>query len=223
MGEAIEDVHQLDPQVFWEHARSFEFWFGAVQGYLEGSSFGRHPEVPEKVREAAERDRLVTVLCNYCIGETIALEGAGALIRAAPSRAAKVFLSTQTVDEQSESQDAERIGAVSAAENLPDAQKGAGDANSNSNRSGRTEEIINYEISRTVRTHIREGGTMRRLSVAVLVDGNYLPGAEPDSPATYQPRSDEELAKLTELIKGAVGFNEERGDSVDPALIDGGQ
>jgi 1,2-phenylacetyl-CoA epoxidase catalytic subunit len=41
----------------------------------------------------------VTVLCNYCIGETIALEGAGALIRAAPSRAAKVFLSTQTVDE----------------------------------------------------------------------------------------------------------------------------
>jgi len=99
MGEAIEDVHQLDPQVFWEHARSIEFSFSALQGYLEGSSFGRHPEVPEQVREAAERDRLVTVLSNYCVGETIALEGAGALIRAAPSRAAKVFLSTQTVDE----------------------------------------------------------------------------------------------------------------------------
>lgn len=99
MGEPIEDVHQLEPVVFWEHARSFEFWFGAVQGYLEGSSFGRHPEVPETVHEAGERDRLVTVLCNYCVGETIALEGAGALIRAAPSRAAKVFLATQTVDE----------------------------------------------------------------------------------------------------------------------------
>jgi len=99
MGEPVEDVHQLDPLVFWEHARSFEFWFEAVQGYLEGSSFGRHPEVPESVREADERDRLVTVLCNYCVGETIALEGAGSLIRVAPSRPAKVFLSTQTVDE----------------------------------------------------------------------------------------------------------------------------
>jgi hypothetical protein len=99
VSEPVEDVHQLDPQVFFEHARSFEFWFGAVQGYLEGSYFGRHPEVPESVREAAERDRLVTVLCNYCVGETIALEGAGSLIRTAPGRAAKVFLSTQTVDE----------------------------------------------------------------------------------------------------------------------------
>jgi 1,2-phenylacetyl-CoA epoxidase catalytic subunit len=70
-----------------------------VLGYLVGSSFGRHPEVPESVRESGERDRLVSVLCNYCVGETIALEGAGALIRSAPSRAAKVFLSTQTVDE----------------------------------------------------------------------------------------------------------------------------
>jgi 1,2-phenylacetyl-CoA epoxidase catalytic subunit len=49
--------------------------------------------------ESAERDRLVTALCQYCIGETIALEGAGALIRVAPSRAAKIFLATQTVDE----------------------------------------------------------------------------------------------------------------------------
>lgn len=99
MGEPVEDVHQLEPAVFWEQARSFEFWFGAVQGYLEGSSFGRHPDVPETVHEAGERDRLVTVLCNYCVGETIALEGAGALIHVAPSRAAKVFLATQTVDE----------------------------------------------------------------------------------------------------------------------------
>jgi hypothetical protein len=97
--ETVENVHELDPELFFEHARSFEFWFEAVQGYLEGSSYGRHPDVPERVLDPAERDRLVTALCHYCVGETIALEGAGALIRVAPNRASKIFLSTQTVDE----------------------------------------------------------------------------------------------------------------------------
>jgi 1,2-phenylacetyl-CoA epoxidase catalytic subunit len=89
----------MDPELFRDHVRSFEFWFGAVQGYLEGTSFGRRPGAPEPPLDAAARDALVTVLCNYCVGETIALEGAGALIRIAPNRPTKVFLSTQTVDE----------------------------------------------------------------------------------------------------------------------------
>jgi 1,2-phenylacetyl-CoA epoxidase catalytic subunit len=89
----------MDPELFREHVRSFEFWFGAVQGYLEGLSYGHRPDTPETTLPEPERDRLVTVLCNYCVGETMALEGAGALIRVAPNRATKVFLSTQTVDE----------------------------------------------------------------------------------------------------------------------------
>jgi 1,2-phenylacetyl-CoA epoxidase catalytic subunit len=93
------DVHEWDAGTFIEHTRSFEFWFGAVGGYLEGSTYGHSVDTPEAVLEPAERDRLVTVLCNYCVGETIALEGAGALISIAPDRAAKIFLSTQTVDE----------------------------------------------------------------------------------------------------------------------------
>jgi len=97
--ESGVDVHRWDPGAFIEHTRSFEFWFGAVGGYLEGSTYGRRDETPEVAFEAAERDRLITVLCNYCVGETIALEGAGALIAAAPDRASKIFLSTQTVDE----------------------------------------------------------------------------------------------------------------------------
>ena len=89
----------MDPELFRDHVRSFEFWFGAVQGYLEGTSYGHRPDTPEPALEPAARDALVTVLCSYCVGETIALEGAGALIRLAPNRPTKVFLSTQTVDE----------------------------------------------------------------------------------------------------------------------------
>lgn len=46
-----------------------------------------------------ERERLITVLCNYCVGETAALEGASGLISIAPNRLTKIFLSTQVVDE----------------------------------------------------------------------------------------------------------------------------
>lgn len=95
----VEEVHDLDPHTFYEQVHSFEFWFGSVQGYLEGTAYGHDPSTPEESRTDEERDRLVTILCNYCVGETTALEGAGGLIEIAPNRDAKVFLSTQTVDE----------------------------------------------------------------------------------------------------------------------------
>jgi hypothetical protein len=99
MTEDLLDVHQLEPARFYEQVHSFEFWFEAVEGYLHGLEHGRHRDVPETVLSPGERDRLVTVLCNYCVGETAALEGAGGLVQLAPNRASKIFLSTQTVDE----------------------------------------------------------------------------------------------------------------------------
>ena len=96
MSEA--DLHSTALKEFMERVRSFEFWFGAVQGYLEGTEFG-HSDEPAPVLTGAGRERLVTVLCSYCVGETAALEGAGALIRSAPSRVEKIFLATQTADE----------------------------------------------------------------------------------------------------------------------------
>jgi 1,2-phenylacetyl-CoA epoxidase catalytic subunit len=97
--EPNQDLHALAPEVFSEHVHSFEFWFGAVQGYLEGRPYGHHTGLAEPARSDAERDRLVTVLCHYGLGETLALEGASGLIRVAPNRPTKVFLATQTVDE----------------------------------------------------------------------------------------------------------------------------
>jgi len=93
------DLHARDPEWFREHVQSFQFWFEAVEGYLGGLDHGRPPEIPEAPLSGIERARLVTALCNYCVGETAALEGAGGLIRIAPNRETKIFLSTQTVDE----------------------------------------------------------------------------------------------------------------------------
>lgn len=94
-----EELHDIPPERFYEHVHSFEFWFGAVQGYLEGRAWGHRPSTREATLDAAARDRLVTVLCSYCLGETAALEGASGLVRLAPNRPTKVFLATQTVDE----------------------------------------------------------------------------------------------------------------------------
>jgi 1,2-phenylacetyl-CoA epoxidase catalytic subunit len=99
MAQEPPDLHSLDPEAFRDTVHSFEFWFEAVEGYLVGLEHGHRPQTPEADLGPAERDRLITTLCNYCIGETAALEGAGGLIQIAPNRATKIFLSTQTVDE----------------------------------------------------------------------------------------------------------------------------
>ena len=93
------EIHALEPEAFEERVHSFQFWFEAVQGYLTGREYGRRPGLQDTELEESERDRLVTVLCNYCFGETAALDGASGLVAAAPNRLTKIFLSTQVVDE----------------------------------------------------------------------------------------------------------------------------
>jgi 1,2-phenylacetyl-CoA epoxidase catalytic subunit len=93
------EVHDLDPEAFAREVHSFEFWFQAVEGYLSGTTYGHAPEIAEASLSESERDRLVTTLCNYCVGETAALEGASGLVGIAPNRMTKVFLATQAVDE----------------------------------------------------------------------------------------------------------------------------
>ncbi|MFQ5666421.1 MAG: long-chain fatty aldehyde decarbonylase [Candidatus Binatia bacterium] len=95
----LTDIHDLEPQEFLEQVHSFEFWFQAIEGYLSGLTYGHRPETRDTAPTDLDRDRLITVLCNYCVGETAALEGASGLIAIAPNRLAKVFLATQVADE----------------------------------------------------------------------------------------------------------------------------
>jgi flagellar M-ring protein FliF len=123
----------------------------------------------------------------------------------------QVVRSTQTTSEQSDSSDASEQ-PVTVANNLPDTQTTKGSTGGRS-KNGRNEETINYEITKTVKSHVREGGMIKRLSVAVLVDGVYAAAA--DGTKTYQPRPAEELKQLGTLVRSAIGFNADRGDSVE--------
>jgi flagellar M-ring protein FliF len=123
----------------------------------------------------------------------------------------RVVRSTSSTEETSSSPS--NGGSSTAGANVPDASRTTG---SNGGPAGNesSQETINYEISNTTRTEISEGGRVRRLSVAVAVDGTLTPG-EGDAAPTYTPRTEEEMQRLTALVRSAVGFNQERGDVVE--------
>ena len=124
----------------------------------------------------------------------------------------QVVRSTQSVSEQNDqSESAEQ--SVTVANNLPDAQRSAGGAGGARTKGARTEETTNYEVSKKVVNHVREAGVVRRLSVAVLVDG--VTSAGQDGQRQWQPRSPEELQQMTALVRSAIGFDEKRGDRVE--------
>ena len=123
----------------------------------------------------------------------------------------QVARSTQAVEESSESAENESDQAVTVGNNLPEAEQQEA-APSASNRSTRIEETTNFEISKTIRTQVHESGTVKRVSVAVLVDGNYVTAE--DGTRTYQPRSEEELAQIEALVGSSIGYDEARGDQI---------
>ncbi len=123
----------------------------------------------------------------------------------------QVARSTQSVQESSDSNES-GDQPVTVSSNLPNASPAANGQNARSKNS-RKEETTNFEIGKTVRSQVREAGVVKRLSVAVLVDGGYTTAG--DGTRTYQPRSPEELKQLTSLVRTAMGYDEKRGDSVE--------
>jgi flagellar M-ring protein FliF len=122
----------------------------------------------------------------------------------------RVVRSTQTRNENNQSNEA-RDGQVTVNNELP----GANAQNGNGSReaSQKNEETVNYEISKTTRTEVIEGGRIKRMSVAVLVDGNYARAANGQN--EYQARAPEEIERISALVRSAIGFDQRRGDTIE--------
>lgn len=123
----------------------------------------------------------------------------------------QVARSTQSIIEEALERNQETD--VSVEQNLPGL---AGDFDINARpsvESNRTEEITNFEISKTIQTSVRESGEVERLSVAVLVDGNYVRDEEGNR--NYEPRSEQELDQIAMLVRSAIGFDAARGDTLE--------
>jgi flagellar M-ring protein FliF len=84
--------------------------------------------------------------------------------------------------------------------------------------SSRTQETVNYEISKLAKQVVAPVGTIERLSVAVILDGVYKEGAS-GGEKSFVPRSKKEIDEFGAIVKRAVGFDEERGDQVEVTSI----
>lgn len=80
------------------------------------------------------------------------------------------------------------------------------------NGSSRQESVTNYELDRTVRVTRNQTGTIRRLSVAVLLNQKQSVGE--DGKPVFTPLTDTELKNIEGLVRQVVGFSTQRGDTV---------
>ena len=101
---------------------------------------------------------------------------------------------------------------------IPGAETNLGGANSvmmAAVPSSSTTETINYEVSKVVNKVVSPVGTIKKLSVAVLVADRYVPPREEGQEGTSVPRTEEELNTIKNMITSALGLDETRGDKIE--------
>ena len=176
----------------------------------------------EELRTSYER-RLANAVTEM-IEQTLGFGKARVEVRAEMDFSQQVTNSTSYNPEQQVARSQENIvegastsegtdGTVTVQNNLPDSDIFSAGAGGIQERSNRSEERTNFEIGNTTVNKVTPPGTVLRLSVAVLVDGSYI--EEGDGSWRYEVRTDEELDKLNELVRSAVGFDAARGDVVE--------
>ena len=126
---------------------------------------------------------------------------------------------------RSEQRSEEKNGANgSSAAGVPGVQANMGKTapgnTGNQSTGAKSDETMNYEISRSTARTIEPVGTLAKVSVAIMVDGKYeQSGKSAAAKPKYIPRSPDELQKIESLVKSAVGYNVERGDQLTVANI----
>jgi flagellar M-ring protein FliF len=120
----------------------------------------------------------------------------------------QVARSTQSVADNSKT--TEKNTSVSVQNNLPNPGAPASGAGTQDQRN---EETTNYEIGKTVRTVVHDQPSIRRISLAVMVDD--ISSVGPDGKTLWKDRSPAELAQIATLVRGAIGYDAARGDKVD--------
>ncbi|MCA0356108.1 MAG: flagellar M-ring protein FliF [Proteobacteria bacterium] len=125
----------------------------------------------------------------------------------------QVVRSESTTEASSQENKNEDNAGVTAAANVPGGQ-GANGFQQLGSRSGQNDSVTNYEISKSVKTTVQEPGAIKKVAVAVAIDGVSAPMGKDGKPGAYTPRTAEEIQQIEELVKTAVGFDAARGDQV---------
>lgn len=130
----------------------------------------------------------------------------------------QVVRSEQRSESAANAQETNNNPAVGLTGNIPGEEGLQGTSVGSRENTTTTEETINYEISRTARRLVRETGAVQQLNVAILVEGRYVPDENNEGAQVYQPLTERELENMRRLVSTAIGYNEQRGDSLE--LVD---
>ena len=120
------------------------------------------------------------------------------------------FVISSETEERSDQSENSGGGAVTVASNLPDGD--ANGAETETSQTSESRERVNYEVSQTTREVIKAPGAIKRLTVAVLVNGKMV--VDPQGAQVFEPVPEEELTAMRDLVASAVGFDEARGDVI---------
>ncbi|MCQ4163032.1 flagellar M-ring protein FliF [Roseomonas sp. GC11] len=126
----------------------------------------------------------------------------------------QVARSQSSTNESSRNGEAQNVSVANQLPGAPPAQQNGGPQS----QEARQEETTNFEIGRTTRNTLREQPVVRRVSVAVLVDGVWEAG-ENGAPPRFRERTAQEMERITALVRGAIGFSEARGDRLEVASM----
>jgi flagellar M-ring protein FliF len=122
-------------------------------------------------------------------------------------------LNMEKLEQTIEEVDPENLAIVSEERQI-ESQTNKDSLNNTNQQHTRENVITNYETNKKITHHVHSTGDIKRLSVAVLVDGTYQQN-EQQNEKKYIPRSQEEMQQITQLVKSAVGFDQSRGDIVE--------
>ncbi len=124
--------------------------------------------------------------------------------------------SSQKTSEGMENTRPTAAGVAGAASNTP-GEKPAGEAATAKNSANKTNEIVNFDIPKTVRVTHKPSGTVKKLSVAVVVDGKTVKTTDAEGKTTSKNEawSAENLKKFEEIITGALALDKTRGDTLE--------
>jgi len=122
-----------------------------------------------------------------------------------------VVRSEQSMEEKKEGMPPEQVGGVPGAVSNIGPVQGI-ESNRKKQTYQKSTTTTNYEISKKVSNVKGPFASVERVTAAVVVDGEYLPSD--DGTMKYTPRSAEELQRISDLVKQAIGFNAKRGDQV---------
>lgn len=100
--------------------------------------------------------------------------------------------------------------------NIPENAVGTGQKQSMPSRK-HSESTKNFELDESISYTKQQTGVIRRISVSVALD--YLSSANAEGETTTNPRSEQELANIRRLLQGSIGFNIQRGDTLEVVTL----